>query len=268
MTHLKQISAGCILFSFSIHVWATPIAVSRIQADLSKATLSFTFDNETGAATQTQSPQSYSDLHVENNGNDIQTPHLDGDGSISATSAGAVASAHSSNGASLNIVSATGDQGLAYANSVTSTYLAYQVDNLSALVLSIPVTASLDLSTQTLEDDAYASWEDDIDLFKRDPLSGNLVEFAFSFSTLAFSDMEVFAGDHFSSGSNTVALPYSFNFDSPFSGELVIQNIATAHGEAFVAPSASVPEPAPLGLWVMGMAAVGFARLFRKVKAS
>jgi hypothetical protein len=259
MPHLKRFSAVFMLFTVAIRAGATPVAVSQLQTDLSAATISFTYGTDGGVATKigNANPDNYAQVST---GETSAEEEKQFDGTAAASVSNASAAAKSKNGATWNYASATGNENVTTAYSKTSSYIIYHLVNVTSISLSVDAVASLDLSAGNPDEEAFGYWDAYLEMFS---------DGIFSVNCDSSSVNDVYYGDPSVSEDNQKkSLSLFFDgFESPFTGDVTIHTLNQTYVDVHTleAPE-SVPEPASLGLFAVGMVMIGFARRFRSTK--
>jgi hypothetical protein len=260
MTHCRRFCAVFILGIFAIQAGATPIALSRLQTDLSTATISFTYaDEKTGSATKNEYPPS-PDNYVQVSAEGASTEdNIQSDGSVSSSLSNATATAESQNGASLDYAFTTGNQNVSTAYSTTSSYISFHLEGVTSISLSLDAIASLNLSADDPNEAAFGYWDAYLEMYSD----------VFSVNYGTSSGNEVFYGDNPVSDDNQkISLSLFFDgFESPFHGDVIIHTLNQTFAEVDTWAPVAVPEP--LGIWLMLIDVVALVGVgcFRRIKA-
>jgi hypothetical protein len=260
MKHFKIFGTLSVLFFLWFHAAADPIAVSQVSCDLSSATILFEYD-ETGGATLLErwaTPEPYGNLHIDIDGIQVENQDLNGNGTIAAAHDGASASAEANGGFIKGDASAGTALGVATSHSTVSSYLAYELVNVSSLSLSMDIEGVLNLLSANPGESAFGYVDADFGFYTYDGAS------LYAVHDIPIFSREAADGDFFNSGSILRTLSLSYDFSSPYSGTLIIQNIAQAYAQAEATKITPVPEPSAAGFILMGIALLAIVGRYRK----
>jgi hypothetical protein len=248
MTRQKFFGVFCILSVCYIPVGSTPVAISKLTADLSKANINV---NQGGSLTFQNYDEPLVSYMLNRSGMEvIEFPASNfptGEDDLSASIPGASIYAQSSNGSSISEASASVSEGFAGAVSAVESYVFYKAENVSSLNLSLDVNALMQLSTETVDEFASGQWNIYLDLFYDKNGVSQLLSSDF------YSDLINVSGlDNLSVNENHT-LNVSYEFTTPYDGLLKLQSTLLVDAYAEVSTPVSVPEPSKIALMIFGL---------------
>ncbi|HEX2956465.1 MAG TPA: PEP-CTERM sorting domain-containing protein [Chitinispirillaceae bacterium] len=252
----SRFTRACCLFSLCyVMAEATPIAMSQISFNMSNITVNLGFG--TGCLLSTST---YSNVLADYNGIDVITDELTDEGTVTATVSGATASAAVHSGSIANSTHSTISNGAAVASSAVTSDIYLDVENVDFVSVTMDISTMLDVSVDDPGYEfAYGALVNWLGLSYFDGVDYELVNDDM-YSLLFDTDIDGLEN----SSNKTATLTVSYNFGSNYSGQLMIENIATTFSETQSHP-ANVPEPSGITLMVMGLAMLLPLAVRRKV---